>query len=425
MEFDNRGRLSLVRANGVEVPVKQDILYYTAAFGEGYRDYNSINRSSGAYIFRPEGPLHETGKGNAEINVVEGSIVKEVHQKFSEWVSQVIRIYEDKSYVEFEWLVGPIPVEDEVGKEVVSKFKTNINSKGFFYTDSNGRDMMKRQRFHRENFDADFSDTAPSNYYPVTAKIALSDPNFRMAVLNDRAQGGSSLSDGSLELMVHRRLLYDDFLGVDEPLDEFAYGSGLIARGKHYLLVGRNNKQSIINERRLQLEVHLSSWKFFSTKPTFFEDLNNETNSLLEAFSALPENLNILTLEPWNQNQILLRLENILEKTEGDDILINLENICKQLHFLEITETTLDGAMWLSDLKRLKFTEDNEAIDKTSQEPLRTPFHATSLSYNEDFNIVLAPMSIRTFIIDIDEKVIFASLVSLLVYSNRLFFRNL
>ena len=49
-------------------------------------------------------------------------------------------------------------------------------------------------------------------------------------------QGGSSLSDGELELMVHRRLLHDDAFGVGEALNEMAYGQGLIVRGKHYIV---------------------------------------------------------------------------------------------------------------------------------------------------------------------------------------------
>lgn len=46
-------------------------------------------------------------------------------------------------------------------------------------------------------------------------------------------QGGSSLQDGAVELMVHRRLLYDDAFGVGEALNETDYGQGLIVRGTH------------------------------------------------------------------------------------------------------------------------------------------------------------------------------------------------
>ena len=52
----------------------------------------------------------------------------------------------------------------------------------------------------------------------------------------NESQGGSSLSDGEMELMVHRRLLDDDAFGVGEALNETAFGVGLVARGKHFLV---------------------------------------------------------------------------------------------------------------------------------------------------------------------------------------------
>lgn len=40
--------------------------------------------------------------------------------------------------------VGPIPIDDDLGKEVVTKLTTNLTSNNEFYTDSNGRDFLKR-----------------------------------------------------------------------------------------------------------------------------------------------------------------------------------------------------------------------------------------------------------------------------------------
>ena len=54
---------------------------------------------------------------------------------------------------------------------------------------------------------------------------------FQFTLLTDRSQGGASIQDGELEVMVHRRLLFDDAFGVGEPLNESAYGQGLVVRG--------------------------------------------------------------------------------------------------------------------------------------------------------------------------------------------------
>lgn len=67
---------------------------------------------------------------------------------------------------------------------------------------------------------------------------------------------------------VHRRLLHDDAFGVDEALNETAYGKGLIARGIHYLTLNTKKaseaKISHAYERFIQLKTLLPSWLFFS-----------------------------------------------------------------------------------------------------------------------------------------------------------------
>jgi hypothetical protein len=41
-----------------------------------------------------------------------------------------------------------------------------------------------------------------ANYYPVTSRITLRDGDKEFSILTDRAQGGTSLHDGEVELMV-------------------------------------------------------------------------------------------------------------------------------------------------------------------------------------------------------------------------------
>lgn len=38
------------------------------------------------------------------------ALVQEVHQNFSAWCSQVVRLYPGQRHLELEWTVGPIPV---------------------------------------------------------------------------------------------------------------------------------------------------------------------------------------------------------------------------------------------------------------------------------------------------------------------------
>lgn len=115
----------------------------------------------------------------------------------------MVRVYKTENYAEFQWLVGSIPVDDGIGREIITRFDTDIESNGIFYTDSNGREMLERKRNHRDTWNLELLEKISGNYYPVTAKIAIEDEKCRFAILTDRAQGGSSLSDGSIEIMVN------------------------------------------------------------------------------------------------------------------------------------------------------------------------------------------------------------------------------
>lgn len=99
-------------------------------------------------------------------------------------------------------MVGAIPIDDGNGREIITRFDTNIQSNDIFYTDANGREMLKRKRNHRDTWELNLLEKVAGNCYPVNAKIAIEDKNHRIAVLTDRAQGGSSSTDGSIELMV-------------------------------------------------------------------------------------------------------------------------------------------------------------------------------------------------------------------------------
>lgn len=81
----------------------------------------------------------------------------------------------------------------------------NFHNENTFYTDSNGREMIQRVLNYRPTFDYDVNkEPISSNYYPITSKITVKDEEakLRVSVLNDRSQGGTSLDEGQIELMV-------------------------------------------------------------------------------------------------------------------------------------------------------------------------------------------------------------------------------
>jgi len=88
-----------------------------------------------------------------------------------------------------EYTVGPIPtdtpwipkpkgVSGEWGKEVVIRYNSGLQSKGTFYTDSNGLAMQKRILNYRPSFNFTVFGggvNSTANYYPVGQAIAIQD----------------------------------------------------------------------------------------------------------------------------------------------------------------------------------------------------------------------------------------------------------
>ncbi|XP_067011637.2 lysosomal alpha-mannosidase [Anabrus simplex] len=408
MEFsESTGLPDVIVVGGRRIRLVQDFYFYEAFIGN---NREALNRSSGAYIFRPKGMLPIQLASRAEVKEYKGNLVEEIHQQFSDWVSQVVRVYKGENHIEYEWLVGPIPVDDAVGKEVVSRFSSDLNTNGVFYTDSNGREMLQRRRNQRPTWRVKVSEPVAGNYYPVTSKIVLRDEvsKLEMAVLTDRAQGGTSLNDGQLELMVHRRLLHDDAFGVDEALNETQYGNGLIVRGRHYLILGPiagNQGLSLAaQERELAQRKLLAPWMFITPANGFtLEEWSSAYNMEYYGLNvALPPNVQILTLEPWKGNSLLLRLEHIMEIKDDPTLsrpaTVSLRKLFAAFTILSLRETTLGANQWLTDSTRLIWKADTNEVFESSHIKQKSK----RLNFAEDLlSVTLNPMQIRTFIIEV------------------------
>ena len=79
------------------------------------------------------------------------------------------------------------------GKEVFITYRlAPCQNKGIFYTDSNGLEMVMRNR----------SKLVSASFYPVTTSIFIQDNQTDLSVLTDRSQGGTSLRDGEVSTRI-------------------------------------------------------------------------------------------------------------------------------------------------------------------------------------------------------------------------------
>lgn len=98
----------------------------------------------------------------------------------------------------------PHVISDSIGREIITRYSTNLATSATFQTDANGRELLTRKRDFRPTWDYKVNEPIAGNYYPVNSRIILQDETngVSLVVLNDRAQGGSSMNDGEVELMV-------------------------------------------------------------------------------------------------------------------------------------------------------------------------------------------------------------------------------
>lgn len=399
-------------------------------------EYSCSTQASGAYIFRPNssdfwfpGPVQKP-----TLRIFEGPLVTEVHQSFSNWVTQVFRLTRGQPYVELEYTVGPIPIDTpwmekpagvpgNWGKEVSVRYDTDLRSNGTFYTDSNGREMIRRQYNARGPSypKLNVSEPVAGNYYPVNTMISLDDGRHEFTVLTDVTQGGASLLDGSLELMVHRRVQQDDGRGVQEPLNETMCGcndinaqpgqmgahghegdggcecAGLTMRGRHWLVF--DTLDAAHAARRA-----LSEEQNFPLDLAFMGTSTGDLNAQRPVFSALardlPPNVKLQTLTSnyasSNGGKMLFRLAHLYgvgeHSTLSQPVTLDLKAIFGSGYSItDAQEMSLTANQGREETEKAKFAWKTET---TSVEAASgwTPM-------SKDLTVTLRPMEVKTYFV--------------------------
>uniref|UniRef100_A0A4W6E5G4 Alpha-mannosidase n=1 Tax=Lates calcarifer TaxID=8187 RepID=A0A4W6E5G4_LATCA len=346
---------SLLKTVYLFVPVLQSIkltqnfYWYNASDGNN----SQSDQPSGAYIFRPNSSTPFIISQTAKTETVQNSVVQEVRQWFAPWVSQVVRLYADSRALELEWTVGPLPIDDSLGKEVITRLDTSIKTSEIFYTDSNGREVLQRKKDFRPTWHLKQSEPIAGNYYPINSRAFIKDDVDQLTVVTDRSQGGGSIHNGSLEIMLHRRLLYDDVRGVGEPLNETSniFPEGLVVRGR--LLLSLDPPPTAADTHRpLAQEMVLQPLLTFTDG-----NLNPHTQLEFSGLqAALPPAVHLLTLTQWDKDSVLLRLEHQFQswesKVNSQPVTINLQKLFSTLEVLGMSELNLSANQWKDEMIR-------------------------------------------------------------------------
>ncbi|PPE00898.1 hypothetical protein GOBAR_DD02060 [Gossypium barbadense] len=366
----------------VKETVRQSYSFYTGA--------TDIKQASGAYIFRPNG-TNSLKPDHQALTVLRGPILDEVHQRINSWIYQITRVYKGKEHAEFEFIVGPIPISDGIGKEVVTKILTHMKTSKTFYTDSSGRDFLERIRNYRKDWNLDVNQPVAGNYYPINLGMYVKDDDKELSVLVDRSMGGASIKDGELELMLHRRLLHDDGRGVAEALNETIIG-------KYYLRIDPLGEAAKWR-RSFGQEIYSPFLLAFTQ-----QEGDGWTNSHVSSFSGmdpsyvLPDNVAMITLQELDNGQVLLRLAHLYEVGEDKDLSVmasvQLKKVFAHKKINKVTEMSLSANQGRVEMEKKRL------VWKVKGSPEEVPKVVRGGPVDPAALVVeLAPMEIRTFVI--------------------------
>ncbi|GAU38122.1 hypothetical protein TSUD_318090 [Trifolium subterraneum] len=389
------------RKRKVKESLDQTYKYY-ASYGD---DFTANAQASGAYIFRPNGSsIQINPNGRSPITVLRGPIVHEVHQQINSWIYQTTRLFKGKEHAEVEFIVGPIPIDNGIGKEIATEIKTNLTSSKTFYTDSNGRDFIERVRDYRKDWNLEVNQPVAGNYYPINLGIYLKDNSREFSVLVDRSVGGSSILDGQLELMVHRRILNDDSRGVAEALNETVCVSnkctGLTVLGKYYFRIDPVGEGARWR-RTFGQEIYSPFLLAFAESEGNWGDSHVTKFSGIDSSYSLPENVAIITLQDLGDGKILLRLAHLYEIGEDAHLSVKssveLKKVFHNKQINKVTEVSLSANQERAGMERKRLVWQVKGSSREPQVSRGGPVDPEKLI------VELAPMEIRTFIININQ----------------------
>ena len=265
-------------------------------------------------------------------------------------------------------------------------------------------ELQKRVKDHRDTYDLKLYEPIAINYFPVGHGIYIKDDKITLELLNDRSQGGTSLEDGHVELMINRRGYHDDHKGLGEPLNERQsdhwFSKGIPVTVNHYLRFYNNTvpKHGKLNSRYMQRLVDnpliYIYGDFTYRKPSNSNLIYSENN---EIDFGLPDEIKI-TIQPQYDGKTFIRLQNIMDLFSSTiSYIVDVERIATKIGSMtsnkvkSVTEVSLTGIYTMQEMKKKKRWK---ALDFDTPDP----------DYSSNVNHVqLTPQRIRSFVIEFED----------------------
>jgi hypothetical protein len=335
------------KKSGVSLDVNQNLQAYTS-------------QRSGAYAFKPTGPPRNISAGAPRTVVTQGPVVSEIHQTFSNYAKQTIRVFTSNTsqsaqqYLEINLDLGALPSHTEV----VATFSTPLNTQRTITSDDNGFEFLTRKY--------DSSLGIEANYYPMIYASYINDASSQLTVVSERSHGTGSSSNGELEVMVHRNPDMGD-----------GFGPGLTDTSEVYPVLrvvvdSPSGSHGPLHRQPYLINFPLSVFTDVAKSASDWSSSYVTEYNLLKA--ELPASIHFLSLNALDASSkgVILRLTHLFATGE-DPVLSN--------------PVTIDFTKLFSGVTVTKVQETTLSANKNLGTPSLSP-------------VTISPKEIRTFVIE-------------------------
>lgn len=362
---------------------------FTVKLNQDFLEYSTVE--SGAYLFTPLGVAESILPDDCpETRVATGPLVSVVEQRFPETVRQTVRLFSLPGTHVAQAVEIVVNVDGAItpNKELITRFSTDIQNSGRYYTD-NGLEMVAR------DFDDSWEHVEASNYRPIISVVSIRDERAHLAVISAQAHGVASLNQGELEVMLQRRLMQDDNLGMEEAMNETAP-----CQLKFFLVVGDSQENMAVNRHSLtQVRnnplVVLRSEAISSVAAW----VGNYTTSFTPVAKPFPDNVHLLSFQRRNaqSDTVVIRLVHLYEVGEHPEL--------SQEAVVDLGEIFAERDLTDLEERSLSLRDPVEELNKTFRWTAKQPSILHGSSPDQDLSETsLQPIQIRSFFTSLSQK---------------------
>jgi lysosomal alpha-mannosidase len=214
-------------------------------------------------------------------------------------------------------------------------------------------------------------------------------------------------------MMIHRRLVYSESTSLGEPLNETAFGKGLVVRGKHILIFETPINSAIIHRVNAQ-QLYMHPIATFALTNDSYEIYSTNYRQTWSAIKdEMPLNIHLLTFDQLGSEKYLIRIEHFFQQNEdaifSKAVKIDLQKLFNnQGQIIDLIELTLAANLPLNDMKRLNWTTNDNQSSHWNINSKIFSFHLIMSLIDfvcdllermslKDTTITLNPMQIKTF----------------------------